>query len=204
MIITYQLVGWKQMIKELSSDSRERVLSAAERLFAERGYASVTLRDIADALGIRQASLYYHVPGGKEDLFVAVSERAFARHKEGLESAFRSADTLRGQLKATARWLLSQPPLNLGRMEDSDMPQISPAAAKRLMAAFNDAIFRPLRDVIRAAYERGDIRAVDPSTLAIMVLTLMDAVHHAPGHSSRQPVAVADEMLDLVFDGISA
>jgi AcrR family transcriptional regulator len=38
------------------SEARERVLAAAERLFAERGYAAVTLRDIAAAVGIRHAS----------------------------------------------------------------------------------------------------------------------------------------------------
>jgi AcrR family transcriptional regulator len=190
------------MGNELSSESRERVLSVAERLFAERGYASVTLRDIAAALGIRQASLYYHVPGGKEELFIAVCERSFLRHKTGLADACRGGRTFRDQLHGASRWLLSQPPLNLGRMEDSDMPEISPAASKRLMQAFNDAIFRPLRDSIRAATVRGEIRAVDPSTLAIMFLTLMDAVRHAPAHTTRPPTQIADEMLGVIFDGL--
>lgn len=191
------------MAKELPSESRERVLSTAERLFAERGYASVTLRDIAAVLGIQQASLYYHAPGGKEDLFIAVTERAFLRHKQGMFEAFRSSDSFRDQLRGVARWLLSQPPLNLGRMEDSDMPQISKEASKRLLKSFDDAIFRPLRDAIRGAAERGEIRTVDPSTLAIMVLTLMDAVHHAPAHTVRPPTEIADEMLAVIFDGLS-
>jgi AcrR family transcriptional regulator len=50
-------------------DSTQRVLDVAEGLFIDRGYHAITLRDIADELGIKQASLYYHFPGGKEELF---------------------------------------------------------------------------------------------------------------------------------------
>ncbi len=57
------------MQQQGNTDARERVLDAAERLFAERGYASVTLRDIAAEVGIRHTSLYHHVPGGKEAIF---------------------------------------------------------------------------------------------------------------------------------------
>ena len=48
------------------SEARERVLDGAAKLFTERGYAAVTLRDIAAEVGIRHTSLYHHVPGGKE------------------------------------------------------------------------------------------------------------------------------------------
>ena len=50
-------------------DSTQRVLDVAERLFMDRGYSAITLRDIADELGMKQASLYYHFPGGKGATF---------------------------------------------------------------------------------------------------------------------------------------
>jgi AcrR family transcriptional regulator len=97
------------------------VLQIAERLFSERGYAAVTLRDIADELGIRQASLYYHAPDGKEELFVRVTEHSLERHRRGLEKVIVEADSnLREQLQAAARWLLSQPSIDaaIGRARD--------------------------------------------------------------------------------------
>ncbi|GCE21918.1 TetR/AcrR family transcriptional regulator [Dictyobacter kobayashii] len=51
--------------KESRSVARERVLDAAELLFARQGYASVTLRAIAAQVGIHHTSLYHHVPGAK-------------------------------------------------------------------------------------------------------------------------------------------
>ncbi len=52
----------------------ERILDAAETLFAERGYAGTTLRDVATAVGLRIPSLYNHFPN-KESLYAAVLER---------------------------------------------------------------------------------------------------------------------------------
>lgn len=54
------------------SEAHERVLYAAERLFAECGYHTVTVKDVAKAAGIHHASLYHHAPGGKAQLFAAL------------------------------------------------------------------------------------------------------------------------------------
>jgi len=51
-------------------DGRDRILDVAEGLFQERGYTAVAMRDIAEAAGMRTASLYYHFPS-KEELFVS-------------------------------------------------------------------------------------------------------------------------------------
>jgi AcrR family transcriptional regulator len=72
-------------------DGRNRILDVAEMLFQERGYTAVAMRDIAEALGVRQASLYYYF-SNKEQLFVSVRERGFERHRVGLQAAFARAD----------------------------------------------------------------------------------------------------------------
>jgi len=49
----------------------DAIASLMWRLFQERGYTAVAMRDIAEAAGMRTASLYYHFPS-KEELFVSV------------------------------------------------------------------------------------------------------------------------------------
>jgi TetR/AcrR family transcriptional regulator len=56
------------------ADTAERILDAAEALFAERGYAATTLRDVAAVVGVRNPSLYNHF-SSKEALYAAVLER---------------------------------------------------------------------------------------------------------------------------------
>jgi TetR/AcrR family transcriptional regulator, cholesterol catabolism regulator len=44
----------------LVSERREEILALASKIFADKGYASTTVREIADAAGILSGSLYHH------------------------------------------------------------------------------------------------------------------------------------------------
>jgi AcrR family transcriptional regulator len=184
--------------------ARERVLQAAERLFTERGYAAVTLRDIAEALGIRQASLYYHAPGGKEELFVQVTERGLERHHAGLESAISQAgNDLREQLRAAARWLLSQPTMNFARMLRSDMPAIRESEANRLRLIAYQALIAPLEAAFRPVLPDEPARSSKAGSLAGAFLSIIEGVNNLPESYSREPKeALADFLIDTWIDGL--
>ena len=65
-------------------DTRERLLNAAEQLFAEQGIAVTTLRALTRAAGVNLAAVHYHF-GGKEGLLDAVVERrAIVMNRERL------------------------------------------------------------------------------------------------------------------------
>jgi AcrR family transcriptional regulator len=63
-----------------------RILDVAEELFAERGFAAVSVREIAGRVGLNQASIYNHF-SSKQALYEAVLERGFAPIRRLLESA---------------------------------------------------------------------------------------------------------------------
>jgi AcrR family transcriptional regulator len=56
------------------TDTRERMLDVAERLFAEKGFAATSLRDIGGELGLANASLLYHF-SNKRKIYGGVLER---------------------------------------------------------------------------------------------------------------------------------
>ncbi|MDH3944602.1 MAG: TetR family transcriptional regulator [Anaerolineae bacterium] len=61
--------------KEEALITRENLLSAALRVFSQKGYSATRLDDIAQAAGVTRGAIYHHF-GGKEELFMAlVSER---------------------------------------------------------------------------------------------------------------------------------
>src|SRR5512138_2078389 len=55
----------------------EELLQAATRLFKEKGYRSTSMQDLAEALGVQKASLYYYIES-KEDLLSRLLEHAFS------------------------------------------------------------------------------------------------------------------------------
>ena len=61
--------------ERLDTDTtRERLLEAAERLFAERGYDGTSVREITQAARCNVASVNYHF-GGKDNLYLQVFQR---------------------------------------------------------------------------------------------------------------------------------
>ncbi len=58
----------------MSSSSKEAILAAARRTAQAHGYSGLNFRDLADAGGIKAASIYHHFPS-KADLGAAVARR---------------------------------------------------------------------------------------------------------------------------------
>jgi AcrR family transcriptional regulator len=65
---------------------REKILDAAETLFARRGFAGVGLSEIAEAVGLSKSSLFHHFPT-KAQLYAAVVERILLEIEEALTRA---------------------------------------------------------------------------------------------------------------------
>ncbi len=172
------------------------VLAAAARLFAQRGYAATSMRDIAQAASMLPGSLYYHF-AAKEDLLVAVYEAgvreivaavraAAAREREPwarleaacvahLETVLKRADTAQVLIRV--------------------LPEQVPAAAaqlKRLRAEY-EAVFRELVEALPLA-PGGDRR-----TLRLMLLGALNWTrfwYREDGPDS--PRSIARRMLRLL------
>ncbi len=190
----------------LQTDSRLRVLDAAEALFSKRGYAAVRLQDIADAVQIRHASLYYHAPGGKEQLFIEVMERHFVRLRDGLENVLASAsDDLGDQIRAVARWLALQTPVDLARIFNADMLAIDQTQAQRLSLLAYDALREPIVGALRSAAARGVVDLPDTDLAAIALIGLLQSVHSIPRSFLRDDqhlVETAQATADLLLNGL--
>ncbi len=79
--------------------SRERILAAATRLFASGGVAGTPVQAVADAVGIRKASLLYHFES-KEALRLAVLEGLLAGWKDVLPRLLMAASTGKDRFEA--------------------------------------------------------------------------------------------------------
>lgn len=73
--------------------SKQQIINAAERLFAERGFARTTLRDVAKASGANTALVGYYF-GGKEGLRKAVADAQVAKCQSVLDDILNSEDAV--------------------------------------------------------------------------------------------------------------
>ena len=84
--------------RTLESDSRQQILDVALRLFAHKGYAAATVREIVDTVGITAPSLYYYF-GNKEGLYMELMQTHCARIDQALESHMHTSSSAKERLK---------------------------------------------------------------------------------------------------------
>jgi AcrR family transcriptional regulator len=183
----------------------QRILDVAETQFSERGFVPVRLRDIAAAIGVKHTVLYYYIPGGKEQLYVDVMTRSMQRHRLGMEAAIAQAGPdLRRQMQAVAAWLLSQPPLNLARMEASDFPALRPEHAQALSSLIFDCLRLPLQAALERAHKDQLVDLPNPGLAAITFTSVVQSIHNVAATGSDSPVpaaAIVEQVIDMLLYG---
>jgi TetR/AcrR family transcriptional repressor of nem operon len=92
----------------MSANAREEILAAAKLVAQAHGYAGLNFRDLAQQVGIKAASIYYHFPS-KAELATAVAKRYWEDSAAYLESLLQNSakplDALR-RYPETFRWAL--------------------------------------------------------------------------------------------------
>jgi TetR/AcrR family transcriptional regulator, lmrAB and yxaGH operons repressor len=77
----------------MTADTRTRMIETTARLLQHRGYHGTSLSDILEASGAPRGSLYFHFPGGKEQLAIEATRAAVEESTEALRHALAEAKT---------------------------------------------------------------------------------------------------------------
>lgn len=89
-------------------DSREALIEAGKRVFAQKGYAAATVKDLSDAAGVNASLISYHF-GGKEGLYRTCLTSFGSLHVESVERLLgevRSKEDFRLRLKLFAEEIM--------------------------------------------------------------------------------------------------
>lgn len=181
--------------------TRELILQTAAALFMEHGYGSVSLRRIADAVGVRVPSLYSHFPGGKEQIYVEAALRALEHFRVGLEAAARSSPDLAEALEAAADWLLAQPPMDLVRMVRTDLLSLSHEHRELLTRQAFECTVRPLTRRVQEAAYQGQVNPRAVGLLPPVFLVSVESLPEGARYSGVSPAELARGVVWLLLEG---
>jgi len=153
-------------------DSRTLILDAAERLFAERGFARTTIKEIGRAAGVNSALLYYYF-ADKDRLYRAVLQRLVgrlvARTTRRLEATGTPQARLQAFVEAQAEVLIANP--NLPRLIVRELAESDAVHAVEQIQHIAATSFRLLCDLVREGQQAGAFRkGVDPRFAAISIV----------------------------------
>ena len=85
------------MTRPVKPKSKTEILDLAIPLFAQSGYAGVSMRNIASEVGIKAASLYHHFPD-KQALYLQAMARAFEDKAQGFAEVLTVTGTPKKRL----------------------------------------------------------------------------------------------------------
>lgn len=187
--------------KDVAQDTRARALWAARTLLQERGYLGVSLDDVARAVGVRQASLYHHFPGGKEELVLGVAREAIDHDAAGIERTLREHAAARTRLTALATFLLSSS-VRTGRMLQESLRFVGEAHQERVYADFYAREYLPVRRVFDEGVSSGELRPHDTRRSAWAFLDLVEQLGTNP--EERGTDDLAEWIVDLLLNGLRA
>jgi AcrR family transcriptional regulator len=179
------------------------IIDAAARVFAERGYHGASTQDIADVLGIRQASLYYYF-ASKEDALEQVCMLGVEGFVERAAAIAAGPGTPTDHIRALVASHLA--PLADRRdymcvflRERGNLPDVSRRRVGRLS--------RRLERIIEAEFAAGVASGefhpdLDPRLATLALLGMCNAVPNwLPVEPGAPLEAVADAFARLLLDG---
>jgi AcrR family transcriptional regulator len=195
------------------SERREEIVAIAKGLIAERGYASTSTRDIADACGMLPGSLYSHfrskaqildlVIGPFYDELLAEQERVLAEGGAGVEQLER-------MIRRVTRLCAAHGPEI--RILHYDWPHFARNEELAGLLAQSTHTLELWHHVVAAGLDDGTLRATVDAEAAIRVITSsIHGVLDRQRYGSRPDVvreagvdAVCDELVAILVGGLRA
>lgn len=178
------------------TDTRQRILSEAGRLFVSRGYHGVSMREVALAVGVTKPALYHHY-ADKETLFVAILEDSVG-DLESIIGQMRQQPDLREQLRSLVSSLLAQSPdYWVGLQLAGELKHVAPERRADFENHYRRVWLGGLGQMIGEAMERGELRRdLSPTDLTRALMGILYPLVSGPAHPDR---AAAGESLLAVF-----
>jgi AcrR family transcriptional regulator len=190
----------------MESDGRQRVLREAHALFLERGFAEVSMQQIADAAGLTKASLYYHFRD-KEALFAQVvchqGEQMIAR----IRAELAGTESFQEQLKRVILLALSAKRSDMARLMTDFQRHVSDER-KRQMRSESGGVNRVtmLRPYFERAKAAGELRDVDIEIAILVFFAMIEARIKTPEIKSEEErnEDLAESLVDIFLRGVGA
>jgi len=179
------------------------IIAAAERLFADQGYANTSIADIAKAAGVSKALIYHHF-ANKDELLGQITEGVRVPTAEKIRAILRSNETVKAKLRAiieafTDAAYSQREAVKILTYEefssnDTKTPLFPVAQANRQMFA------RLVRDGIRT----GELRSIDERLGALIIAGIIrEAVFQiCVGQLTGRPDKIADDLMEPIWRGI--
>jgi AcrR family transcriptional regulator len=185
-------------------DARERLLETAIGMFAQKGYAGASVREIAEQAGVSKPVLYYYFKS-KEGLFLAILEMAENLQKKLLAEVLSSQGTVLDRLLMLYRRIYEEVKAHQSFYKMIHGLIFGPpqGAPDYDFTRYHRHMIDAIRQIYNTGFAVGEVKKTDADDIAYLVLSLIEFCVHV---DQVQPQASdpqrAERLMRLAFQGI--
>lgn len=155
-----------------SNSTQDSILNAAREFFARDGYNGTSMRKLAQAVGIKPASLYNHFPS-KEDILWGIVRRATLQLETQQQEAFREESSATSKLLAFTRIHVEYHALNTQEATIANVYMYSLSSPRfEEIAAFRRRYEEMLQAILREGVENGEFDVPDIAITSYAILQM--------------------------------
>lgn len=154
-----------------TNDTKERIIQEAQKLYHAGGYEHMSLERIAKTLDIKRPAVYYHFPGGKEELFIEMVNCIRDEKQREWLAVLEDGMDIRTRLMLVLENLTKPPRMNIKRLIYVEFPEMSDTVKNLFWKNFME-MQANMSKVFSEAVSRGELRSMEPNVLFFSFLSL--------------------------------
>ena len=192
---------------QLETETSARILKAARRLFARKGYDGTTTRDLAQAAGIAEGTIFRHFPN-KKAILIEVATEGWIEILTDLLTELSEMGSYKAVAQVMRRRMLSL-------HENSDLMRVCFLEAQfhpELRDRIQSEVIAKMTDVAEAffetAMEKGVYRRMNPRIVAQVFLGMFAVAGFSyktliePGAHPKAMQEIAEGLADIFLNGV--
>ena len=178
------------------SGTRNTIIEKAKSLFIEHGYRGLSMREIAEKVGVSKPALYYHFKD-KEELFCAVLNNGLEEIGRMIDSIDNQPVTSYKKISLFMEYVLTQPTEQRAviRLGTQEMGQLSQASRQLFNVSYHHQFTGKLRTMIQTGIEQGEFREMDTEIATWGLLGLM----YPYLYPHVGVVSLSDEKIEIII-----
>ncbi len=185
---------------------RDKILVTARRLFIQQGYAGLSMREIAEAVGVSKPALYYHFRD-KENLFLAIALDFLDEIHKSI--AGLPGETPSGRIAGLIGMIMTLPleQRALIRVLMQEVPQLPEAARASILEQYQEHFINKIQAIFEEGIRTGELKPVSAHSAVWSLLGLLYpytlAAGAGPHHNPIDNQAAADQITDIFLHGLT-
>lgn len=193
-------------------DTREKILQAAEEVFARDGFAGARIHEISHKAGINQAMIYYYF-SSKESLYQAVLKQTFLRLNLKLSKALTGNFGFPYKLRQLIEFYfdLGSQDNNLLRIMQQEFIN-GGEHSRQITSPYIKQLYSMVRKLFEEAIASGECRSMDIDSVLLAIFTLITFYYAASSMASYDQYTCSfepdimerrkSELTELILKGI--